>query len=157
MKVIERPKVNVPATKEEYAHLCDVSELAHTSAEAKRELAELTGWEIKTSADVWRVMGAVEAAVPAHWPRYDEARTMQRMRGTIIAPPREGDVISSLARVRRCKGLTQAQLAEKAGMPQQTISRLERGGREIGNVRADTLMRLAEALGVKIEELLDDR
>jgi len=154
MKVIERPKVNVPATKEEYAHLCDVSELAHTSAEAKRELAELTGWAVKTTADVWRVMGAVEVAVPAHWPRYDEARTMQRMRGRLIAPLREGDIITPLARLRRERNMTQAQLAEKAGMPQSVIARLERGGREIGNVRADTLARLAEALGVAAGDLL---
>lgn len=154
MKLIERPKVNVPATKEEYAHLCDVSELAHTSAEAKRELAELTGWEIKTTADVWRVMGAVDAAVPGHWSRYDEARTMQRMRGTLIAPLREDDVITPLARIRRERGMTQAQLAEATGMPFQAISRLERGAREIGNTRGDTLLRLAQALGTTVDELI---
>jgi len=154
MKIVERPKVIVPTTQEEYMHLGDVSELAHINAEAKRELAELTGWEIKTTADVWRVMDAVDHAVPARWVESSAMRTKQRMAGNMIAPLREDDVITPLARIRRERGMTQAQLAEATGMPFQAISRLERGAREIGNTRGETLLRLAQALGTTVDELI---
>jgi transcriptional regulator with XRE-family HTH domain len=55
------------------------------------------------------------------------------------------------ARLRREAGLTQEQLAERAGFSQQYISDLERGR---CNPTVVTLYELAEALGVSHVELV---
>ncbi|ETW95411.1 MAG: hypothetical protein ETSY1_30755 [Candidatus Entotheonella factor] len=54
--------------------------------------------------------------------------------------------------LRKAQGLTQDQLADSSGVPQGTISRLERG--VSGDVQISTVDKLAMALGVSIEVLL---
>lgn len=49
---------------------------------------------------------------------------------------------------RHHKGMTQAQLAEKTGIPQSAIARIETGK---ANPTVDTLLRLAEALRLRLE------
>ncbi len=56
-----------------------------------------------------------------------------------------------LARVRA--GLTQEQLAERAGITENTISGIELGRHK---PRGRTLFKLADALGVDVTELLED-
>jgi transcriptional regulator with XRE-family HTH domain len=57
-----------------------------------------------------------------------------------------------LSAVRQQRGLTQAEVARRAHLPQQAISRLERGDRS--HVRSDVLARLALALDVSADVLL---
>jgi transcriptional regulator with XRE-family HTH domain len=54
--------------------------------------------------------------------------------------------------LRKDLELTQDQLADTSGVPQGTISRLERG--VSGDVQISTVQKLAMALGVSIERLL---
>jgi transcriptional regulator with XRE-family HTH domain len=56
-------------------------------------------------------------------------------------------VITGRARAR----LSQGDLADKAGLARQTISRLERG---VGDVGLDVVQRIADALGVTAAELI---
>jgi len=58
---------------------------------------------------------------------------------------------TNFARVRREKGLTQEQVAERSGFSQQYISGLERGRR---NPTVVSVYELAQALGVSYLELL---
>ncbi len=53
--------------------------------------------------------------------------------------------------LRKDRGLTQAQLAEAAGVRQPRIAEIERGD---ANPRLDTLAKLARALGVPVAALL---
>lgn len=46
---------------------------------------------------------------------------------------------------RKLKGLTQAQLADRAGIGQATLARLERGG---GGASVENLLKVLRALGV---------
>jgi predicted transcriptional regulator len=48
-------------------------------------------------------------------------------------------------------GLTQIELAEKAGMKQSALARLEKSG----NARTSTLKKLAEAMDITVEQLID--
>ncbi|MCU0597792.1 MAG: helix-turn-helix domain-containing protein [Desulfobacterales bacterium] len=48
--------------------------------------------------------------------------------------------------------LTQAELASKAGMKQSALARLESNAI---NPRKSTLMKLAEAMGIKVDQLID--
>ena len=59
--------------------------------------------------------------------------------------------INPIAARRQALGLTQAQLAEKAGVIQQTIDKWERGERNPG---VPSLKKLAAALDCKLEDLL---
>jgi len=57
-----------------------------------------------------------------------------------------------LRAVRRRLGVSQVELAEKSGVEQQSISRVERNERLY--MRSDVLARLVKALGVSADELL---
>ena len=59
----------------------------------------------------------------------------------------------NFSRLRREKGLTQEQVAERSGFSQQYLSGLERGRR---NPTVVTLYELAQALGVDFRELLEE-
>lgn len=61
------------------------------------------------------------------------------------------DVSASVSRWRRLRGLTQAQLAERAGVSRGVVHRLEGGD---GGVSVENLLRVLRALGVA--ELLGD-
>ena len=58
-----------------------------------------------------------------------------------------------IAVLRRKRGFTQEQLAEKAGLAQRTIASIEQGQRW---AKLSTLHKLAKALGVPRNELLKD-
>ena len=60
-----------------------------------------------------------------------------------------------LRRLRLERGLTQRELADKAGMSQSTIVLLERRGRS-ERFHPSTLRKLSGALGVDAAELLED-
>lgn len=55
---------------------------------------------------------------------------------------------AAIASARKAKSLTQPALSLLTGIQQAEISRIERG---VGNPTATTLLRLAEALGQKLE------
>jgi transcriptional regulator with XRE-family HTH domain len=54
--------------------------------------------------------------------------------------------------LRQQHGMTQDELAASSGVPQGNISRLERG--LASDVQLTTLMKLARALGVSVEDLI---
>ncbi len=59
---------------------------------------------------------------------------------------------ANLRRLRRERGLTQEQLAERSGLDLASVGRIERAVRDPG-VR--TVARLAQGLGVRPADLLD--
>lgn len=67
------------------------------------------------------------------------------------APRRTND--SPIARMRRTRGMTQGQLAEKVGCYTKDISRWENGER---NPASKSLHALANALGCTIDELMGE-
>ena len=57
-----------------------------------------------------------------------------------------------LARIRKEKGLSQEKLSEVSGVSRVTIARFETG---VSSPKLQTLKRLADALKVPIDELID--
>lgn len=55
---------------------------------------------------------------------------------------------------RKTKGMTLKKLSEATGMMIKAISRFETGERELKNASAETVLKLAKALGVSVEELI---
>ena len=62
------------------------------------------------------------------------------------------NIAGNVRRLRRVQGLTQVALAERSGLCQSWISRLERRAE---NPSIATLQRLATGLRVQVEDLLD--
>jgi transcriptional regulator with XRE-family HTH domain len=59
---------------------------------------------------------------------------------------------SKLRAIRSLKGMTQAQLAEASGVSPTAITEYEKGKRDL---RADTIRKLCEALGVQVKYIVD--
>ncbi len=65
------------------------------------------------------------------------------------------DLACMLYQIRQEQGLTQRQAAERAGLKQQAISRLEKAA---SNIQLGTLQRYLDALGYSIEiSVIDNR
>ena len=63
--------------------------------------------------------------------------------------------MSKLKEIRERKGLSQSQLVEKSGVGIKSIQSYEQGLRDINKTQALTLYKLALALEVKMEDLLE--
>jgi transcriptional regulator with XRE-family HTH domain len=70
----------------------------------------------------------------------------------MIPPNIEVDV-DKLVELRINQGLSQRELAQKANVSNQSVSKLERGGR----VRPATLKKIADVFGVKPMDLMKER
>jgi transcriptional regulator with XRE-family HTH domain len=62
---------------------------------------------------------------------------------------------NALAKCRKQRGLTQKQLADMAGVAQSYVSDLESGVCTLSRLSLDVAVRLAAALGIHAEELLE--
>ena len=69
-------------------------------------------------------------------------------RDEVLALMTEIDVRQELIALREASGLTQAQLAERLGVHQPLISKLEGGGTK--DVKLSTLVKVAAALGARV-------
>jgi len=58
---------------------------------------------------------------------------------------------------RLARGLTQQQLADAAILNRSQIQKLERGEIQVGNITLSNAARLACALGIKIEDLIENQ
>ena len=63
--------------------------------------------------------------------------------------------MTNLKRIREEAGISQAKLAEISGVSPRMIPKYETGEKDINKAQALTVFKLAEALGVKVEDLLE--
>jgi transcriptional regulator with XRE-family HTH domain len=63
--------------------------------------------------------------------------------------------MSNLKQIREEKNITQAKLSEVSGVNLQMIQKYEQGVKDINKAQAITVHALAQALGCKIEDLLE--
>ena len=61
-----------------------------------------------------------------------------------------------LRSLREARGLTQVQVAERAGFSQGHVANIERGVRGGPSIRFATLLALTRALDVTIDEVIDE-
>ena len=62
--------------------------------------------------------------------------------------------MSKLRELRKAAKLTQNQLADLAGVNARQIQRVESGGSDMSNITLGNAIKLADALGVDVKELL---
>jgi transcriptional regulator with XRE-family HTH domain len=66
----------------------------------------------------------------------------------------EVNIINKIREKRLEKGWTQFKLANISGVPQPTISQIERGDRKYPT--HENIMKIAKALEIKVEELIEE-
>lgn len=64
------------------------------------------------------------------------------------------DVVARYVRIRKEKGITQAELARRAGIPRTNITRFESGDY---NPSLEMMVRIAAALGMRLQVELSER
>lgn len=67
---------------------------------------------------------------------------------------KEVNIINKIREKRLEKGWTQFELAEKSGVPQSTISQIERGNRKYPT--HENIMKIVKALEITVEELEEE-
>lgn len=65
--------------------------------------------------------------------------------------------MTPLKSLRTAAGLTQAQLAIKAGISKRTLEQYENGRNDTANAQAHIIIKLADALNVHPRELINDK
>lgn len=65
--------------------------------------------------------------------------------------------MSRLQEYRLETGMSQSQLAEAAGVSTRTLQDYEQGRKPIEKAAAETVLRIARAIGCTVEELLEGR
>lgn len=68
---------------------------------------------------------------------------------------RKGGHFSKLRWVRQMKGYSIGELAKEAGVTVRVLKSYEYGERDFAKARVDTVYRLATALGVPMEDIVD--
>lgn len=64
--------------------------------------------------------------------------------------------MNRLKTIRLAAGMTQEQLAFASNVKISTIQKIESGFSDINGIRLDNALKLAQALGVAVEELVKD-
>lgn len=62
-----------------------------------------------------------------------------------------------LQEIRKARGLSQRELAEASGVNVRVLQHYEQGFKDINKAAAETVKALADALGVRMEDLLEER
>lgn len=63
-------------------------------------------------------------------------------------------MMSKLKKLRTAKNMTQKQLADGSGVNIRQIQRIENGDSDMSNITLGNAIKLADALGVDVKELL---
>ena len=63
---------------------------------------------------------------------------------------------NNIKKLREAKGLTRAELAERTGINVRTLEAYEYGKKDINGAKIKTLLRLCNALGCKLNDILTD-
>lgn len=61
-----------------------------------------------------------------------------------------------LKEMRQAAGLSQTQLAEKAGMSLRTLQHYEQGSKDFDHARIDTILRVCLVLNCKLEDIIEN-
>ena len=64
--------------------------------------------------------------------------------------------MSNLKAIRTNRGITQKQLSESSGVPLSMVQKYEGKFKDINHACAITVLKLADALGVEVRDLMED-
>lgn len=127
------------------------------NSDAQQEVAGLIGRDPETALDYYAVVTAAYDCMSTSEQHADYARATQALNGQ-AGPSKEAEkyLANRLGSLRRAAGMTQQQLSESSGVKITTIQKLENGSNALLGAKARTVLQLAKALGVTVEDLIDD-
>ena len=64
--------------------------------------------------------------------------------------------MTNIKRLREAAGLSQSQLADRAGISKRTLQEYEQGRKNVNGMALETAVKLADALGCNAKDLLDE-
>lgn len=124
------------------------------NAEARRECARLLGCEPANMGDLYRIMDAAREVMSYREAMDIGAKAAQALNAGRSATKDADTYLSNkLGALRRAANLTQQQLAAKSGVNLTTLQKLENGANRVLGAKVETVLRLAKALGVTVEDL----
>ena len=123
---------------------------------AKAECAELLGREVKTMLDLYNIQSAAfDVATPGERRRSESSAIRALNTGHSAKNDANAYLANRLGSIRREKGMTQKELAKKAGVALVTLQKLENGSNILLHARTETTVALAKALEISVEELIN--
>lgn len=125
---------------------------------AKAECERLLGHEVKTMLDLYNIQAAAFAVASVGEKNRSYAEAVAALKdGHDVKNDADAYLANRLGKIRREKGMTQKELAQKAGMPVVTLQKLENGASNLLRARTETTLALAKAMGITVEELVDGK
>ena len=86
--------------------------------------------------------------------RKNEKMRTETVRKQLDKKIENGDMLCALTMIRMSRGMTQVERAERTGLTQPYIARIERGERDLRNVTMLNGYKLSQALGCRMEDLI---
>lgn len=125
------------------------------NAAAKAKIETTFGIASASMLDFWNVMGAASDLMSSTELATVAAESEQKLNAG-VDPEKEGDeyLANRLQQYREAAGMTQEQLARKSGVVLGTISKMENGKVNLLKAQSANVLRIAQALGVTVEDLI---
>jgi transcriptional regulator with XRE-family HTH domain len=73
-----------------------------------------------------------------------------------MEPTLKEEDMNRLKQMREAAGITQAELAKRTGISVRVIQNYEQGARPLNGARAITVKHIADALGCRMEDLIEE-
>ena len=123
--------------------------------DAKNEIERVIGRPVDSWLDYWNVMTACTNLMSKGEINALETDAIVALKGQRnSATDADAYLANRLGSLRRNAGLTQQQLSQKSGVPLTTLQKLENGTNRILGCRTEIALKLSNALGITIEELV---
>lgn len=124
------------------------------SEPAKAKIEELLGRKIESLNDIYDVT-RVCRALSSLPDLVEDAHIAKMLVGTDASHSADQYLANHIAEIRRLKGMTQKELSKKSGIPLVTLQKLEHYPERALGAQYNTILRLAKALDVTTEELVN--
>lgn len=123
--------------------------------DAKAEIESFFGIKVKTMRDLWAVLSAAGELMTESQLAQSAAEAEQALAvGHDSTHDADAYLANRLKAIRKAAGLTQDELARKAGITLCVLQKYENGTNRLLGARAENVLRIARALGVTVEELI---
>lgn len=123
---------------------------------AKAECAKLLGRDVENMGDYWQIMSAArETMTDGEMAKMAGDAQQALAAGKTAAGDADAYLANRLGQLRRERGLTQQQLAAKAGVGISTLQKYENGANRILGAQVEIIAKIARALDVSVESLIE--
>lgn len=124
------------------------------SKPAREKIEELLGRKVENLGDIYDVTRVCRALTSLP-DMMEEGHIAKSLVGSDASHSADQYLANHIAEIRRLKGMTQKDLARKSGVTLTTLQKLEHYPERALGAQYSTILRLAKAMDVHAEELVD--